>query len=696
LFNCVASQNLSLTSTHPRAEVATMMRVALLLLACVSHVSSLVSGSENSKSRPVSKVMNMMKDMLKQLDNEGEQDREIYDTTVCWCETNEKAKTKAIADGEQHVQSLGQSIEALTGRSAQLNAEIKRLDEEVAANEKALESAAELRRKQLAEFNADEKDMLQSISSMKGAITSLSKHHESFLQVANGESNAARLADFRSVVSTINAQLSRHHELLAEVITPHQRKLVASFLQMQQPQSGEIFGIINGMKDSFENNLAQAQKEETANDNAFEDLKAAKTTEIADGRSMSETKVQHLADTDEKNAADNQDEGDSQDTLESDTKFLANVKNTCQNVDAEYADRTKTRMLEIEAVTKALAFLTSDEAHDLFTRTFNAKFIQRTSSDSRRSAVYKILVAAAKKSADPRLSTLAIRTRLAKFEAVKFALQHMIDPLVKEKWDEIEERDFCIAEINNNEKVAESKKRDQADAEAALDSSKQTIADLTKEIEELELTVSDAKEQFKRAGEDREKENHEFQIIVADQRATQKLLYGALKALKSFYSASLVQSGTRTTAGQTPPAGFEKQSNKGGIVGMVEGVIKDAQKLEAEAIRTEEEAQKAHEDFVKDTNDSFGIWAKDLVNKNEQRAKTTVQKAGNQVDLDTAVDSQKQNVKALGDLHANCDFLLKNFELRQATRDEEISSLKQATEIVSGTTFEAFIANFPR
>jgi len=632
----------------------------------------------------------MMKDMLAQLDKEGEQDREIYDTTVCWCETNEKAKTKAIADGEQSVNRLGQSIQELTSRSAQLNAEIKRLDSEVSANEKALDSAAELRRKQLVEFNADEKDMLQSIGSMKGAITALSKHHESFLQVSNSERDTARRSTLRSVAAIVQTELSKHQQLLAHVVTPHQRKLVAeSFLQVQQPQSGEIFGILKGMKDSFEGNLDQAQSEETANNNAYEDLKAAKTTEIADGSSMSETKVQQLADTDEKNAGDNQDEQDTQTTLESDTKFLANVKETCQNVDAEFAQRTKTRMLEIEAVTKALAFLTSDEAHDLFTRSFN--FVQKASATNRRSAVYKLLVTAAKKSGDPRLSTLALRTRLAKFGAVKFALQHMIEPLVKQKWDEIEERDFCIAEINNNEKVAESKKREQADAEAKLDDSKLTITAIAKEIEELDQTVADAKEQLKRAGEDRETENHEYMITVADQRATQKLLYGALKALKSFYAAAF----TQTHAGQTPPAGFKKQSNKGGIVGMVEGVIKDAQKLEAEAIRTEEEAQKAYEDFVKDTNDSFGIWAKALVNKKETKAKTVVQKAGHSVDGDLAAEAQKQNVKALADLHLNCDFMLKNFDTRQAALDGEISSLKQATEIVSGGSFEAFIANLP-
>merc|ERR1719316_2419193 len=50
--------------------------------------------------------------------------------------------------------------------------------------------------------------------------------------------------------------------------------------------------------------------------------------------------------------------------------------------------------------------------------------------------------------------------------------------------------------------------------------------------------------QMKRAGEDREKQNKDFQLTIMDQRATQKLLQQALTVLKSFYSkkaASLLQ-----------------------------------------------------------------------------------------------------------------------------------------------------------
>merc|ERR1719159_270448 len=111
--------------------------------------------------------------------------------------------------------------------------------------------------------------------------------------------------------------------------------------------------------------------------------------------------------------------------------------------------------------------------------------------------------------------------------------------------------------------------------------------------------------QMKRAGEDREKANKDFQMTVADQRATQKLLQASLGILKGFYEkAALVQKQTsmKQPAGPPPPPGFksyEKNAASGGVMGMMSGIINDAKAMEAEAIRGEESAQKTYESFVK-------------------------------------------------------------------------------------------------
>merc|ERR1719415_344030 len=43
------------------------------------------------------------------------------------------------------------------------------------------------------------------------------------------------------------------------------------------------------------------------------------------------------------------------------------------------------------------------------------------------------------------------------------------------------------------------------------------------------------------------------------------------------------------------------------------------------------------------------------------------------------------------ELHKNCDFVMKNFALRQTARDEEVEALRQAKAILSGAKFEEFL-----
>merc|ERR1719221_1063949 len=49
--------------------------------------------------------------MLKQLEKEAEEDEDIFDKMACWCETNDKEKTKSIKDAEARIAQLQVQIE---------------------------------------------------------------------------------------------------------------------------------------------------------------------------------------------------------------------------------------------------------------------------------------------------------------------------------------------------------------------------------------------------------------------------------------------------------------------------------------------------------------------------------------------------------------------------------------------------------
>merc|ERR1712038_1056967 len=167
-------------------------------------------------------------------------------------------------------------------------------------------------------------------------------------------------------------------------------------------------GILTQMLETFEANLSQSQKEEMENQKAYEDLKAAKEAEIAAGQEQIEKKTAELADTDEKNAQAKEDIEDTKKSLSADEEFLMMLKEKCSMTDKEWEERQKTRQLEMEAVSKALAILSGDDAHDLFTRTFNPALLQNgaVAKSERREQASRVLSMVAQKFHNPRISTL--------------------------------------------------------------------------------------------------------------------------------------------------------------------------------------------------------------------------------------------------------------------------------------------------
>merc|ERR1712194_692124 len=309
----------------------------------------------------------------------------------------------------------------------------------------------------------------------------------------------------------------------------------------------------------------------------------------------------------------------------------------------------------------------------------------------------KLLKAVADKLNSPRLATLAYNVRLDAFTRVKKAIDDMISQLLKEKEDEIKHKDFCVDEFNSNQLQTEKKNREKQDVIAKIENLEMTIEELAKAIKTLKAEIAEMQVQLKRAGEDREKQNKEFQMVVSDQRETQKLLTAALGVLQDFYgkkasSASLAQ--RQEPVGPPPPPGFEAYKNSaasGGVVSLIQQIISDAKAMEAETIRAEENAQKAYEDFVKETNNSIEAKSRDIVNKSEEKAKAEVELVDAKKAKEAVMLELEQLSNYNAELHQSCDFVVKNFDLRQTARDEEVEALRQAKAILSGAKFEEFL-----
>merc|ERR1719389_190452 len=117
---------------------------------------------------------------------------------------------------------------------------------------------------------------------------------------------------------------------------------------------------------------------------------------------------------------------------------------------------------------------------------------------------------------------------------------------------------------------------------------------------------------------------------------------------------------------------------------MIEKLIYDAKDLVKSSKNAEMEAQAAYEQLVADTNQSQADLAQAVVEKTKALAKAKKEKLGAESDLMDTVDELEGLHKYEADVHAECDYVLKNFDIRQQARGQEIEALQQAKQILNG------------
>merc|ERR1719311_314919 len=99
---------------------------------------------------------------------------------------------------------------------------------------------------------------------------------------------------------------------------------------------------------------------------------------------------------------------------------------------------------------------------------------------------------------------------------------------------------------------------------------------------------------------------------------------------------------------------------------MIESIIKESEDVEKKALNAENEAQGDYEEFIADSNASVDAMNANAVSKSQQSAKAEKDKIAASDDLKATID----NLLKLGEinvgLHQSCDFLIKNFDIRQS------------------------------
>jgi len=713
---------------------------------------------------PIKRVVNLLSKMKAELEKEAANESEMYDKMVCWCETNEKEKTKAVADAEAKDKDLMAEIEERSASVGELVATIDMLKKQIAEDTASLKKATAIREKAAAEFLETEKDLVQTITNLGNAVGVLAKHHEgSFLQMngplvsglrvllrsaamkyemLHGETGVG-LRQYQTVfLQSETKQTSSAEQALLSALDVHgesvpdslplkfAQRLVAksaagaprqagSFLQAApsagsyNAASGGIYGIMTQMLEEFKAQLSTAQKDEKKAAEDFAGLEEAKSEQIAvtkekldDMESGSSENLKALADAKEDLAMTRK-----QRTM--DVKFLRNLQDQCNDLDKQWERRSATRAAEIEAVSETLAILTEDEARDLMAKSVTllqkrmgtvataASRRYRAATFLRRAAQVpdfeaddllaawrgRHLATTSGVAGGPRaqLSTLVMSIQLDSFAKIKALMDKMVAELKNQQQEEVEFKAYCTKEFDKTEKAVYEKKQEKKDLEAKIEKLDILMKKLAKDIKKAKKQIAESSDEIKKASKSREAENAEFQTVVADQRATQVILKKALSRLEDFYKKG--KGNKLVLAEQEPPVKFNSYKKNAGaspVMGLIEQIIEDSEKLVAEATEAEYKAQGEYEKFVTDSNAIINELSKDVEVKTKATATAKGETAEAKGDHENAVGELESLAEYDADLHGECDFVLKNFDIRQKARLQEMEAIQAAKGILSG------------
>ena len=697
------------------------------LILLIVGAAALSADEQEWKERPVAKVVRLLTKMKEDVATEGAADTDAYNKLACWCETNDREKSQAISDAEAKIKDLTAAISGYTAESGQLKTEIEQLTKDIAATEKSLQEATELRAKENEAFTGEEKELLGLIAALEKAVGVIGKNHgeESFVQVKamvqhiNLKYANLLRDDWNSIVDPpLTAFLKNHKN--SRVMTGLEQQSGPGY-QSYGAQSGQVLGMLKQMQDTFTANLKTSRSTEASQLASFNKLKAAKEAELASQNEQKDDKTEDKANADQNNSQAKEDLAATEESLSANQAFLANVKSECSKADAEYAARMKTRNEENEAIAMTIKILTEDAARDLMSSTLG--FVQRSVQKkgtypwgSQKEAIedlaksgkiwrprdeaVAVLQKQAARTGSPQLMALAVSAKLDAFTKVKKAIDDMVVELKKQQADEVVKRDTCNADIDSNEDASKENNWKREDLESKISGLTASIETLTSEINALQNGISEMHTQLKRAGEDRAAENKSFQETVNDQRATVFILEKALTRLEKFYGkqsmlqgkkASLLQKQAPTTLGAPDDKGalsYDKSGASGGVMAMIQMIINDAKRMEKQAIADEQDAQSTYESFVKDTANSINADNASIVEKEEAKGKALKDNSEAQESLRYTVGELEKLSQMNGALHSDCDYVLKNFAIRQQARAEEIDALGNAKAILSGADFQ--------
>jgi DNA repair exonuclease SbcCD ATPase subunit len=415
--------------------------------------------------------------------------------------------------------------------------------------------------------------------------------------------------------------------------------------------------------------------------------------------------------------------------------FVANLAATCAAKKKEWAERQKMRAEEISAISEAIKVLNDDDALDLFKKTLSLAetsnsmgFLQKRSTTSAVLRARDVLRSLHRRGG-PHASEIALiqfslKSKKVDFSKILAQIDGMVKVLGEEQKGDDEQKAFCDAELAKTDTSKTETEEAIASSTAMIEEMSDESATLADEIASLQKEIKDLDKAVAEATEQRKEEHEDSIVFLQENNMAVQLIDKAKNKLYKFYRPNLhkeepkkeltdeekilesagrsdliataapvlLQLDDEDDAAPPPPpdtwGAYQKKDGKSnGVIALMDMLMKELQDGITEAEQEEKTAQADYERLMSDSTASRSKMAESITSKEVAKA-----------DLDSKIEATKEkktsqetelsNVKQyLATLHADCDFLVDNYDLRKAARENEVEGLKNAKSVLSGADF---------
>jgi len=691
----------------------------LLLSASVGFSSS------TSLRSPVERVVNLLKDLKDRLTQDEKEEQQAYDKYACWCEKTTARKAGTIDDANGDMRLLGQDILSLKGRVATLTSEIADLVAQIRDNEAAQAKATTIRQKANAAFMAEQAEMKEAMVALQEAMTVLvAATNPSGSPASLLQSSERAAAAVKRVVDALPSTIALKHGQFAQL---------DSFLQggsssQYMPQSFTVQGILVDMYKNFASDLETATLDEATANRNYEAYIDQKQTELQLAQAQKADKEKQKADNEGKLADTQQIYDDTFAQKNADVAFFDQTKQACLSKHGEWTTRSSLRDEELRGINQALDLLTTDDVRELFASAIKegkethaddsyntgrdiTSFLQVSDSNadgeqSPPAHAYAILKKQATATHSLRLASMAVQLREAKvghFGKVLFSIGEMIKTLKQEGLDDIAKRDQCKDEYQNIESKVNNVTWLIQKNVAKIDRLESLIQLRTEQKLKTIEEINDVDAMTAGLTQTRTAENTAFaNAKAADQQAID-LLMSARSALASYFTNHSIDMGPiqgsvkalalaqqpefAVSADQAPDTVFSGEGHRKneakGILQILTSIIEDLDDEVKNSMKAEEEAQLEYEAQMA----SAKKLREELVAKKVSLETAISTRGGEKLAEEEDKSSNEGDLQSEKDYKVsitnNCDFIIRTFEKRAASRAAEMQGLEGAKEYLA-------------